>query len=147
MTLIKFRQPSELFKPFEKTFDEMIDEFFSYTPLFARSFNNLGSVNVKETKDSYNLEVLLPGFSKDETTVEIEGDVLTISAKVEDSKLQSDDNYTRKEFIKKSFVRSFTIPNDVDTEKITAEIKNGVLEIVLRKKDAQEEKSKKIKIM
>ncbi|NPV12810.1 MAG: Hsp20/alpha crystallin family protein [Ignavibacteria bacterium] len=148
MTLVKFKQPYELFKSFDKTFDEMVDEFFGYTPtLFTRTTNILGAMNVKETNESYNLEILLPGFTKDETNVEIEDDMLTISAKVEDTNSQSNEGYTRKEFVKKSFVRSFSIPENVNTEKITADIKDGVLNIVLTKKQKEEQKSKKRKIM
>lgn len=148
MTLVKFRQPNEFLKPFDKSFDEMVNEFFGYTPtFFTKTNHNFGAVNVKETNDAYNLEVLLPGFSKDETNVEIEDDMLTISAKVEDTNSQSNENYTRKEFVKKSFVRSFTLPENVDTEKISADIKDGVLNVILTKKQIEEQKPKKIKVM
>jgi HSP20 family protein len=148
MNLIKFNQPNELFKPFDKTFDEMVNEFFGYTPTFFTKRNpDFGSINVKETPESYNLEILLPGFSKDETNVEIEDDIITISAKVEDTNSEDDKNYTRKEFVKKSFVRSFTLPENVDSEKITADVKDGVLNVIMTKKQVEEQKPKKKKIL
>jgi len=146
MNLIKFKQPDGLFKPFDKSFDDMVNEFFGYTPTIFTRTPNFGSVNIKETNESYNLEVLLPGFSKDETNVEIEDDILTISAKVEDTNSKQDENYTRKEFVKKSFVRSFTIPENVDVEKISADVRDGVLNVVLNKKQLEKQKPKKIKI-
>lgn len=145
MTLIKFRQPSDLFRPFDRTFEEMVDEFFNFNPWFTRT-NNFGAVNVKETDASYVLEVLLPGFSKDEVNVEIEDETLTISAKVENSTSSNNDGYTRKEFMKKSFMRSFTIPENVDVDKISADMKDGILNIVLNKKQVEEKKPNKRKI-
>jgi len=148
MTLIKFNnKPKSLFAPFDKNFDDMVNEFFGYTPTLYRTKSDFGATNVKETDESYNLEVLLPGFSKDETNVEIEDGMITISAKVEDTNSEETKDYNRQEFVKKSFVRAFNLPDDVDEDRISADMKDGVLFVSLNKKEEVVSKPKKIKIL
>jgi HSP20 family protein len=95
--------------------------------------NGIGSVNVKETETSYNLEVLVPGFEKENVTISINGDNLEIVANHEESAEECDDCNCRKEYSKNSFTRSFFIPDNVDKDKIDADLKNGILKITLSK--------------
>lgn len=143
MTLIKFKQT----KPFDRDFDDMVNEFFGYKPTLYTRNNNIGLTNVKETNDSYCLEVQLPGFSKDETNVEIEDNMISISANVEDTNSEDNKYYNRQEFVKKSFVRTFNLPEDVDENKISADMVDGVLSVVLNKKKNVVKKPTKIKIL
>jgi HSP20 family protein len=85
-------------------------------------------VDTKEKK--YHLRVALPGVSPDEVKLDLQGNSLTISGehKTEDEKKES--NYLHKEFSFENFERTVLLPEGVDAEKITAEYKNGVLEIV-----------------
>ncbi|MCD8185644.1 MAG: Hsp20 family protein [Rikenellaceae bacterium] len=125
-------------------FNRLFDDDF-----FSRFDNNLPAVNVKETDREYKLEVSAPGFDKDDFDVKIDKNVLTISASKENSKEQKDENekVLRQEFTSSTFIRSFTIPEQVDTEHIEAEQKNGVLCITLPKREeAPEEAVKKIEI-
>lgn len=97
-------------------------------------------VNTVETKDGYKLEIAAPGFGKEQVKINVEGQLLTISAEKEAEKLNEGENYTRKEFAFASFKRTFTLPKTVNAEKISADYSNGILTIVLPKKE--EEKSK-----
>jgi len=130
---------------FDRTIEEFVNEFFGYNKP-TTFYSTKGLTNVKENEKSYNLELLLPGYSKDETNVEINEDMLKISANVEDTNSKDTEKWTRKEFVKKSFVRTFSIPEDVDKENINADMKDGVLSIILNKK-VEEKKQTKIKIM
>jgi HSP20 family protein len=117
-------------------------------------FNNfmgadLPAVNVKENKKEFKLEISAPGFEKNDIALNVENNVLTISAKKEmkNEEKGEDEKVLRQEFTSSSFYRSFTLPENIDTEHISAKEKNGVLKISLPKLEkALEDKKKKIEI-
>ncbi|MEJ5995292.1 Hsp20/alpha crystallin family protein [Pedobacter sp. Du54] len=120
-----------------------VDSFFN-KPMFNGSL--LPAVNVRDLKDGYQLEVSAPGFKKDDFNVSIENGMLTISAdNVEESKQEKED-YTRKEFSRSSFQRSFTLPDNIDEGKIKAKYEDGLLHISLKKSDKALKEAKKVKI-
>lgn len=102
--------------------------------------NSLTSVNIKDVKDAYHIEVAAPGFAKDSFNVKIEDSVLTISAEAKEDKLEEGEKFTRKEFVHSSFVRSFTLPKTIVADKIAANYENGILKVSLPK--MEEAKSK-----
>lgn len=111
--------------------------------------NNLPAANVTETPDEFKVELSVPGFSKEDFKIEIEKSILSISASKENKAEEKDENekVIRQEFTSSSFSRSFILPENVDTENISAEQKDGVLNISLPKKiQAAEDKVKKIEI-
>jgi HSP20 family protein len=93
------------------------------------------SVNVSEMEVQYVLKMSIPGFKKEEGFIEIDKDLLTISSEVDAVKQESTEQFSRKEFGKKSFRRSFHLPGTVHLEKIDASYKNGVLGIAFPKKE------------
>lgn len=114
---------------------------------FAES--NLPAANVTENDKQFKVELSVPGFSKEDFKIEIEKNILSVSASKENKTEEKDENekVIRQEFFSSSFSRKFIIPENVDTESISAEQKNGVLNISLPKKElAPEEKVKKIEI-
>jgi HSP20 family protein len=126
---------------FRRLFDE---DFFSRT-----DGPGLPAVNVKENKTAFKLEVSAPGFEKKDFDLRVDKHVLTISATKEHTHEEKgdDEKVHRREFHSSSFQRSFTLPQHVDTAKIEATEKNGVLTIKLPKKaDANETTVKKIEI-
>lgn len=136
------------------------DRFGSFFPSVLNNylnddlFNNffegeLPAVNVVETDKSFNIELSVPGYNKEDINIEIEKNLLKISAQNEIKKEEKDDNkkVLRQEFRKSSFTRSFTIPENIDTENISAVQKDGILQISLPKMvKALEDKIKKIDI-
>ncbi len=103
------------------------------------------SVNIKETKDSFNVEVAAPGFEKEDFNVELDHDILTISSeKKAESESKGEEQYTRREYRYESFKRSFTLPETADGEKIKAEYKNGILNICIPKKEEAKPKPKRL---
>lgn len=116
---------------------------------FERSFfNNSVSgaprfrCDISEKDGSYLLEAELPGFSKEDINVELDGEVLTISAthKNENEKKDEKGNYIRRERRYGSYSRSFDLTG-IDTDHISADYKNGVLELTLPKHVEVEEES------
>ncbi|SDG61672.1 Hsp20/alpha crystallin family protein [Psychroflexus sediminis] len=117
--------------------------------LFDRLFNNdmfnrdysetnttLPSVNIKENEDKFGVEVAVPGFDKKDFKIELNNNELTISSeKKEEHEKEEGERYTRREFSYQSFRRSFTLPNTVDGDKISAQYKNGVLYVDIPKRE------------
>jgi len=111
--------------------------------VFASSFNNsfsLPKVNIKENPDAYIVEMAVPGLKKSDFQIELDNQVLSISTerKVEDE--QKDGNYTRKEFGYSSFKRTFNLPESVNDEIINASYKDGILSVLLPKKEEAKQK-------
>ncbi|WP_405377961.1 Hsp20/alpha crystallin family protein [Nonlabens sp. Asnod3-A02] len=114
--------------------DEMFkNDYLGGTTETAKSF--VPSINVAEREESYLLELSIPGFSKDEVHIEVDKDVLTIASQVEKIEEDAALKFTRREFGKKSFKRSFNLPETVNQNDIDASYKNGVLLITLPKKE------------
>jgi len=136
--------------PFEKPFTYYLDRFFENDYDWLHGFNKTnGHVNISESKDGYSIEVSAPGFKKEELKINIEDKVLTISGEHQEKKDSGNENgnYTRKEFSKQSFERSFTLPEDVDGESFDAKFENGVLLVSIKKpKELPKSEPKKIEI-
>ncbi len=105
------------------------------------------SVNIMENDKEVIIDVAAPGLSKKDFEISVENNLLTISAHKEMEDLEEGTNYIKKEFGYENFQRTFTIPEDIfDVENIKATYKNGVLEIVIPKREEQQKKVKKIQI-
>lgn len=135
MTLVKFKKhaPVDLFNNF---FDNWNTELNSLPRYFNRT---VGTVNITETDEAFNLEFQVPGFAKDELKVKVEGDTLTVTGEVKTDTETKERNYKRREFVHTSFNRSFTLPDTIDSEKIDAKHENGILAIVLPKKAVEKQ--------
>lgn len=104
---------------------------------FAGTNSTLPAVNIRENDDEFVIDVAVPGMKKDQINVDYENGRLTIASEVKEEKVEgSKDSFTRKEFSYSSFQRSFSIPeNTVDGEKIKASYNEGILHIILPKRD------------
>ncbi len=90
-------------------------------------------VNTKETKENFKIEIAAPGFAKDNFKLQVEDQVLTISAENTANKADETEKWTRREYHFAGFKRSFTLPKTVDAEKIKAEYTDGILYVTLPK--------------
>ena len=103
---------------------------------FSSTNTSLPAVNVKETDDDFVIELAAPGMNKKDFKINFNNNILTISSEIKDEKEEKEDNYTRKEFSYQSFQRSFTVPdNMVNGDKISAKYNEGILNIVLPKRE------------
>jgi HSP20 family protein len=140
MALIRWNNRHPLADMFSNFFDS---DFVDY-------FNRRGAdpaANIIEHADSFELNLAAPGLKKDDFKINLENSILTISSEVEDEKQEDGKTFTRKEFFYGSFSRSFTLPKTINTDKIKAEYENGILSVMLPKKDeAKVDIKKEIKI-
>lgn len=100
----------------------------------SQSLDFVPRFDVKETKDSYLIKADLPGVKEEELDVSLSGNLLTISGKREDERHEEGESYYAMERSQGSFARSFTMPDGVDGETVTADLKNGVLTVQIPKK-------------
>ena len=98
------------------------------------------SVNIKQNKDAYQLQVAAPGFSKESFHVKVEDNLLTISAEAKEEKLEEGEKINRREFSHQSFKRTFTLPKTVVADKIGAAYENGILNVTLPKVEEAKQK-------
>ncbi len=128
-------------RPFEGTFNNLVDSFFTELPgILKTDFNNSDRkgwvpVNVKETDKAFVLEVVAPGLDKADFKVKLDQNLLTISAEKKEEVNAETDKQIRKEYSYKGFKRSFTIDEKVDATAIEASYVNGVLTLNLPKKE------------
>ncbi len=104
------------------------------------------TVNTREADDAYYIEVDLPGVSKDDINIDVNDNTLTISGVRKVKEEHKDDSFYKVESVYGKFERSFSLPEDVDTDKIEAKHNNGVLEIKIPKIEKVEKAPKKIEI-
>ena len=131
------------------TWSSWIDEMFSndLPSVFKSNFNtglSLPKVNILETAEDFTVELAAPGMKKEDFNVEIDNHVLSISSEIKHKNETEKDHYTRREFEYSSFKRSFTLPESVDNEKVTAKYQDGILSLVLPKKEEAKKKPAKI---
>lgn len=108
---------------------------------FSTTSTTLPSVNIKETTDTYEVEVAAPGLVKSDFKVTLDGNLLTISSEKQSQKENEQENFTRREFSYQSFQRSFELPkNVVDEENISARYENGLLQLSIPKKEEAKQK-------
>jgi len=131
---LDFFAPKDLFNfpVFKSWFDDLIPEHFTNSP----------KVNVKETDKAYEIEIANPGFTKDETNIKIEDNVIYVSMTSESKEGQEDKNhkYHVKQWSKSSYQESWNIPDNVIQEQISASNNDGVLTITLPKKEEEPKK-------
>lgn len=147
MAYVKFSR-----KPFEGTFNNLVDDLFTELPvLLSSGFNNTVRkdsvpVNVKEIEKSFQLDVIAPGFDKTDFKVNIEQDILTVSAEKTNEVNEESEKQIRKEYNFRSFKRSFTLDEKIDATNIEASYVNGVLRLNLPKKEAVKQSATEIVI-
>ena len=111
---------------------------------------SLPRVNVAEHEDEFLVEMAAPGMKREDFHVELDNDILTISSETSHTNEEKDEkngSFTRKEFSYGSFRRSFHIPNTVEVDKIKAKYQDGLLRLVIPKKEeAKRKPPKTIKI-
>lgn len=101
------------------------------------------ATNIKETDNGFAIELAAPGLDKSDFKIKLDNNVLEISSEKSEKKHQEEGKYTRREFQYSSFKRSWTLPETIDTEAISASYVNGVLNVTLPKKQNAEKNANK----
>jgi len=131
MSLITWKRRNGMFPTLNSFMDNFFDEEFPS----KNNGSSLPSVNVKETEENFELEVAAPGLKKDDFNIEVDKGVLTISSETSSDETEEKDNYTRREFSYSSFSRSFWIPEGTSEDDINASYGEGILKVVVPKKE------------
>lgn len=145
MTLVKVNN-----RAIQRPFPSFLDEVFNELPVWGK---NLGTsvfgfppTNIHETSEGYHLELSVPGRSKEDFTINVENDVLTVSFEKKDEKKSEDYKTIRREFTLSQFKRSYTLDQKINTEHIQAKYENGLLKLLLPKKEEAKEATRQISI-
>jgi len=101
------------------------------------------AANITENKDYYEVALAVPGMKKDDLKIDVQGNLLTISSEKEETKEETDKQFTRKEYNYSSFTRSFTLPDEVNQEKIGAKYEDGILKLTLPRREESKKFSAK----
>lgn len=132
--------------------NSFIDELFSenINTLKNKDFNKgitSPKVNITETDEAFTLDMAVPGFKKSDFLIDVENELLSVSAEMNKEKEESKENYTRKEFGYASFKRTFALPETVEEDDIKATYTDGILSLhIPKKEEAKPKPARKITI-
>jgi HSP20 family protein len=144
MTVVKLNnKPNNGFSLLEGFFNEIPTLFKDD---FSTNLKGFVPVNIRKANDAYLLEVVAPGFEKTDFNINLEKNILTISADKKDEAKDENEKQIRKEYSYRSFKRSFTLDEKIDSEKIEAKYVNGVLTLNLPAKAEVKTPAKEISV-
>ena len=132
--------------------DSLLDRFFNEAvPAFGQDFgveffgnNSYPKVDVKDYQDKITIEAEIPGLAKEDVSVDLESQVLTITGGKREVKDDEGARYIRKELKRSSFKRSFKLGDNLNVKKIQADFDNGLLLVTVPKREKDEPKKVKI---
>ena len=111
---------------------------------YSLTNNTIPEVNIKETENELEVDMAAPGMKKDDFNIELTNNVLTISSERQtEHEIKEGKNVTRREFSYQSFSRSYTLPAIVETDKITSNYENGLLQVNIPKREEAKPKPQK----
>lgn len=126
------RRPGVFASSFDDFFEPWNEWFRNGVPAKPTT---LPHVNISEDNNGYYLDVAAPGLHKKDFKIEVDGNTLTVSAENEQNKEEKNENYTRQEYNYSSFCRSFSLPDEVLQDKISASYDGGILKLSLPKNE------------
>ena len=144
MTLVKFNngQKNAVNPWFNDVFDSIInDSFFN-----DRFVNKVPAVNVAETENEFHIELAAPGLKKEDFKINLDKNVLSVSAEKKTENVDETKKYSKREYSYNSFIRSFTLPETADQSKIDAEYTDGVLKLIVAKKEEAKVQTREISV-
>lgn len=142
------KRNSNLLNSFPAQFDDFLNrDIFNWgLANFSDTNTTIPAVNIKETSDSYEVEVAAPGMSKNDFKVQLEGNSLTISSEKTNKSSENDEaRYWNREFSYQSFSRTFNLQKDVlDIDRIEARYVDGVLQLLIPKMEHAKQKQPRL---
>lgn len=146
MTIMKYRPTRAMVTPFNELvngfFGHDIAQFLGSDDLPARS----PRVNIIDRGSEFRVDVVAPGFDKGDLKLNVQDDVLTISAEKKTEGLAENERYTRREFAFNAFERSFHLPESVNAEGIKAGFANGILTVSIPKTEPGKPQRREVRI-
>lgn len=127
-------------------FNNLLSDLFPHTPSMYREQHRNVPVNIHETENEYLLEVVAPGWNKEDFIISLENNLLTVALDKKEAPVKETEKFIRREYKFSSFKRSFTVDDKIDADAISAQYVNGVLTLNLPKKEEVKPATKQISI-
>jgi HSP20 family protein len=134
MALVKFNEGREG-NLTHSSFSDIFENFFNDSFISDRMISRVPAVNIAESEGHYHIELAAPGLKKEDFKLDLDRNVLTISAEKTTEQENNGKQYNKREYSYTSFVRSFTLPDSADDAKIDAAYTDGVLKIDVAKRE------------
>ena len=115
--------------------NDLFNDYSSAKTPFELMYHRNPSANIKELEDRFIIEMVAPGFKKDDFEILIENRQLTVKSKIKESSEISNEKYIHKEYVVREFSRSFTMSDSVDLENIIAKYEEAILTLELQKNE------------
>ncbi|MDB4926511.1 Hsp20/alpha crystallin family protein [Mucilaginibacter sp.] len=144
MTLVKFGkdQKNSLVNPFFNDVYSLLNDSFLNEKLATRT----PAVNIAESDNQFEVELAVPGLSKEDFKINLDKDVLSVSAEKKTETVDENKKFTKREYSFNSFSRSFTLPESADHSKIEADYTAGILKLTIAKKDEAKFQSRELAV-
>jgi len=136
MNVLRFTNPLRYHALLDSSLNSLLSDLKDETCF------NIPQANVIESKESFKLELSVPGYTKEQIGIQFQENLLVVKGNV-DEKQNEEEKYLSREFGVKSFIRRFSIPKTVETDHISASFSNGILTIVVPKMEEVKEKEPK----
>ncbi|MCD8739779.1 Hsp20/alpha crystallin family protein [Mucilaginibacter roseus] len=144
MTLVKFgNNRNRSVSPF---FSDVFDSFLNDAFVGDRLASRVPAVNIAETENEFHIELAVPGLKKEDFKINLDKNVLSISAEKKTENVDEGKKYSKREYSYNSFVRSFTLPESADQSRIEADYADGILKLNVAKKEEAKVQSREIVI-
>jgi HSP20 family protein len=145
MTLVKFNNglKNNAVGPFfNDVFDSILNDSFIGDKLVAR----VPAVNIAENENEFHIELASPGLKKEDFKINLDKNILTVSAEKKSESVEEGKKFSKREYSYNSFTRSFTLPESADHSKIEADYTDGILKLIIAKKEEAKFQSREIAV-
>ena len=133
MTLVKFNNghKNHVVNPFFSDVYNLLND----SALGEKFATRIPAVNIAETENEFEVELAVPGLKKEDFKINLEKNVLTVSAEKKADEVNENKRFSKREYSYSSFTRSFTLPQSADQNKIEADYTDGILKLTIAKKE------------
>ncbi len=143
MTVVRFKNRPNGAASFNNLLSDVFPQFPS---LYKEDLKQATPVNIRETEKEYLLDVVAPGFTKEDFKISLENNLLTVSVEKKEETVNEGEKQLRREYQFQSFKRSFTLDEKINADEIAAHYVNGILTLNLPKKEEVKPTTKQISI-
>ncbi|MGI4729411.1 MAG: Hsp20/alpha crystallin family protein [Janthinobacterium lividum] len=144
MTLVKFN-PVKKASTVNPWFTDVFESVFNDAHLTDRLPSHVPAINIAETDGDFQIELAAPGLKKEDFKINVEKNVLSISAEKKNENTEGK-KFSKREFSYASFTRSFNLPETIDAQKIDATYTDGVLKLIIAKKEEAKVQAREIAV-
>ncbi|GAB4177397.1 MAG: Hsp20/alpha crystallin family protein [Coleofasciculaceae cyanobacterium] len=145
MALVRWNPWQEM-NALQRQFDRLFDEALVPTPVWERSFTRVPAAEIQETEDAIHLKLELPGIEAKDLDVQVTENAVSISGERKSETQTEKNGATRSEFHYGKFQRVIPLPSKIQNTNVTAEYKDGILNLTLPKTEAEKNKVVKVNL-